>query len=92
MSSEDTLTVVLTGEGRLDRARVSGLRLGDYEELLAVVRDVLHPSEMEHFTGLTHLRRQQSYLAGRYVAKRALSCYLGGVGMRDIEITNGVFG
>ena len=64
----------------------------EYPTLLHHVAEFLTPSEIAYFTGLQFLRRQQSFLLGRYAAKLALRYALRAPDLKAIEICRGVFG
>ncbi|MBP9691776.1 MAG: 4'-phosphopantetheinyl transferase superfamily protein [Alphaproteobacteria bacterium] len=51
----------------------------------------LHPLEEAYFSGLSHPRRQHSYLLGRYCAKQAIKAYCNDVDLKDIAIESGIF-
>jgi 4'-phosphopantetheinyl transferase len=53
--------------------------------------DFLGPAEQAYFSTLRSVRRQRSYLLGRYAAKLALRDLLHESNLRAIEITRGVF-
>jgi 4'-phosphopantetheinyl transferase len=52
----------------------------------------LHASELTKFNELEHLRRQKSFLQGRYAAKLALTKFNPHIKLNAICIANGVFG
>lgn len=51
----------------------------------------LHPEELDHYQGLQSERRRQSYLLGKYVAKRAVSGFIGDENLTSIRIQTGIF-
>ncbi|KFM95265.1 hypothetical protein D0U04_30250 [Bacillus clarus] len=51
----------------------------------------LHPNEMAYFLTLKFEKRVESYLAGRYAAKKALSVFIKDQGLDEILITPGIF-
>jgi 4'-phosphopantetheinyl transferase len=63
----------------------------DYPALLDQFGEFLAPGEADYFAGLRFLRRQQSFLLGRYAAKLALQCLLQAADPKAIEIGRGVF-
>lgn len=62
--------------------------LSDYRDLAAC----LHPGEVPYYQRLKVERRRQSYLLGRYTAKKALTAYGGGGDPTQILIGYGHFG
>jgi len=52
----------------------------------------LHEAELATYCQLDFPERRQSYLAGRYIAKKVLSAYLLEEDLRQIRIDAGVFG
>lgn len=52
----------------------------------------LHPDELLRLNTFPVERRKQSYLAGRYCAKMALSAHLKDTNMKNVLIESGVFG
>lgn len=52
---------------------------------------ILHEEEYRYFTGLKHERRVNSFLIGRYSAKKAISALTGEKNQKKILIKNGVF-
>jgi 4'-phosphopantetheinyl transferase len=66
--------------------------LSDFPQLLTRAPEFLAPSEAKYFASLKFLRRQQSYLTGRYAAKLALQVLLQEQDLRKIEIYPGIFG
>ena len=63
----------------------------DYPALLDQFAEFLAPAEADYFAGLHFLRRQQSFLLGRYAAKLALQFLLQAADPKAIEIGRGVF-
>jgi 4'-phosphopantetheinyl transferase len=63
----------------------------DYPALLDQSGEFLAPAEAAYFAGLHYLRRQQSFLLGRYAAKLALQRLLKAADPKTIEIGRGVF-
>jgi len=63
----------------------------EYPTLLPHVGEFLAPSEAAYFSNLQFLRRQQSFLLGRYAAKLALQYALQETDLKAIEIGRGVF-
>ena len=63
-------------------------------ELLERERELqfLHPQELRRLNAFRFEPRKQSYLAGRYCAKMALSTQLKGTNMKNVLIESGVFG
>lgn len=51
----------------------------------------LHPKELEYWHALKFERRQQSYLLGRYCAKKAITNYNKNLNFSDIYIKPGIF-
>ena len=51
----------------------------------------LHPEELHYFDSLPFVRRQTSFLLGRYAAKQAISKYICETGMNQFSIRHGVF-
>lgn len=81
----------LTREGRQVETVFGFVFAREYPALLHPVAEFLAPPEAAYFAGLEFLRRQQSYLLGRYAAKLALQCTLQEPDMKAIEIGRGVF-
>jgi 4'-phosphopantetheinyl transferase len=63
----------------------------DYPVVLDQSDEFLAPAEAAYFAGLHYLRRQQSFLLGRYAAKLALQRLLKVTDPKAIEIGRGVF-
>jgi 4'-phosphopantetheinyl transferase len=63
----------------------------DYPAILDHSGEFLAPAELAYFAGLRFLRRQQSFLLGRYAAKLALQSLLKAGDPKAIEIGRGVF-
>jgi 4'-phosphopantetheinyl transferase len=63
----------------------------DYPAILDQAGEFLAPAEAAYFAGLHYLRRQQSFLLGRYAAKLALQRLLRAADPKAIEIGRGVF-
>jgi 4'-phosphopantetheinyl transferase len=63
----------------------------DYPAILDQKGEFLAPAEAVYFAGLRYLRRQQSFLLGRYAAKLALQSLLKAADPKAIEIGRGVF-
>jgi 4'-phosphopantetheinyl transferase len=63
----------------------------EYPALLQHVLEFLNSSEIAYFAGLRFLRRQESFLLGRYAAKLALQYALQAPDLKAIEIGRGVF-
>lgn len=63
----------------------------EYPTLIRYVAEFLAPPEEAYFSGLRFLRRQQSFLLGRYAAKLALQSALLEHDLKAIEIGRGVF-
>jgi 4'-phosphopantetheinyl transferase len=63
----------------------------EYPAVLRDVAEFLAPAEAAYFADLRFLRRQQSFLLGRYAAKLALQCTLQESNPKAIEIGRGVF-
>ncbi len=63
----------------------------EYPALLDRLGEFLAPAESAYFAGLHFLRRQQSFLLGRYAAKLALQRLLKVPDPKAIEIGRGVF-
>lgn len=63
----------------------------DYPVLLDQSGEFLAPAEAGYFAGLRYVRRQRSFLLGRYAAKLALQCFLKAADPKTIEIGRGVF-
>jgi 4'-phosphopantetheinyl transferase len=59
--------------------------------LSELASDFLGPAEQAYFSTLRFVRRQRSYLLGRYAAKLALRDLVHESDLRAIEITRGVF-
>lgn len=51
----------------------------------------LHTNEQAYFSTLLYLKRQHSYLLGRYSAKKAIAAYTGFDNLTEIWIETGVF-
>lgn len=56
-----------------------------------MIRGHLHDNEQIYFKTLEYERRINSYLIGRYVAKKAISALIGENNLKEIIIQNGVF-
>ncbi len=52
------------------------LSRANFDELHARIDLFLHPKEKKFLANLTHAKRQESYLLGRYCAKQAIATYL----------------
>jgi 4'-phosphopantetheinyl transferase len=63
----------------------------DYPAILGRLDEFLAPAEAAYFAGFRFLRRQQSFLLGRYAAKLALQRLLKAADPKAIEIGRGVF-
>ena len=63
----------------------------EYPALVHHIAEFLASSEAAYFAGLHFLRRQQSFLLGRYAAKLALQYALQTPDLKAIEIGRGVF-
>lgn len=63
----------------------------DYPAILDQSSAFLAPAEAAYFAGLRYLRRQQSFLLGRYAAKLAMQILLKEANPKSIEIGRGVF-
>ena len=63
----------------------------EYPAVLREVAELLAPAEAAYFADLHFLRRQQSFLLGRYAAKLALQCTLQEPNPKAIDIGRGVF-
>ena len=81
----------LTRDGQHVRAVFGFVFEREYPTLLHHLAEFLAPSEAAYFAGLRYLRRQQSFLLGRYAAKLALQHALEEVDLKAIEIGRGVF-
>jgi 4'-phosphopantetheinyl transferase len=64
----------------------------EYSRIIAQAGDFLAPQEAAYFERLRFIRRQQSYLLGRYAAKIAVQKALDEPELRELEIIHGVFG
>lgn len=73
-------------------AYFSSVALKNYESILADANDFLHPTEIKYYLSLNYLKRQKSYMLGRYVCKQVLSHYLKHDNLKEIEIVSGIFG
>jgi 4'-phosphopantetheinyl transferase len=62
-----------------------------YPTLLLSVDEFLASSELAYLGGLHHLRRQKSFVLGRYAAKLALQYALKEADLKALEIGRGVF-
>ena len=62
-----------------------------FQQLKEDYSSFLHPIEEAYFSGLTHPRRQHSYLLGRYCAKQAIRACHNDVDVKEISIEAGVF-
>lgn len=62
-----------------------------FDRILPTAQSALRGSESDHFGRLTHRRRQESFLMGRWVAKHAVAGWTGSGEVTDIEIARGVF-
>ena len=62
-----------------------------FQQLKEGSSSFLHPMEESYFRGLTHPRRQHSYLLGRYCAKQALIACCNDVDVEEVAIKAGVF-
>jgi 4'-phosphopantetheinyl transferase len=87
-----TLILHLTREARSFDAVLGVAAERDYSQIVAQAGDFLAPQEAAYFGGLRFIRRQQSYLLGRYAAKIALQQALDEPDLKALEITPGVFG
>ncbi len=81
----------LTREGQHIDTVFGFVSTREYPELLHHVAEFLAPPEAAYFAGLRFLRRQQSFLMGRYAAKLALQYALQEPDLKAIEIGRGVF-
>jgi phosphopantetheinyl transferase len=81
---------ILCGADKLTAGLVAAFDSEGYcfSELAA---DFLGPAEQAYFSTLRFVRRQRSYLLGRYAAKLALRDLLHESDLRAIEIARGVF-
>jgi 4'-phosphopantetheinyl transferase len=64
----------------------------DYAQIVTEAHHFLGPRESEYFGRLRFLRRQKSYLLGRYAAKLALQQALDEPDLKALEIVPGAFG
>jgi hypothetical protein len=64
----------------------------DYSQIIAQAGDFLATQEAAYFGSLRFIRRQRSYLLGRYAAKIALRQALDVPELNELEIVPGVFG
>lgn len=71
---------------------IASTEIPDYQELVKDIHFILHPDEIKYFNQLTYPKRKKSYLAGRYVAKIALSAHLDEIDFTNICIDIGIFG
>lgn len=67
------------------------LSSANFDELNAKAEIFLHPKERKHLESFVHVRRQESYLLGRYCAKQAIAAYLNSDRFCNILIEGGVF-
>jgi phosphopantetheinyl transferase len=63
----------------------------DVSGLLELAENILGPREVAYFSSIRFVRRQQSFLLGRYAAKLALRDLVEEPDLKAIEITRGVF-
>jgi 4'-phosphopantetheinyl transferase EntD len=63
----------------------------DLKSLTSIRNSFLHPKEQAYFSSLQHLKRQESYLRGRYCAKQAISSCEPQKDFSQILIEHGVF-
>lgn len=62
-----------------------------FQQLKEDPTSFLHPTEETRYRGLSHPRRQHSYLLGRYCAKQAIMACHNNINERKIAIQAGVF-
>lgn len=62
-----------------------------FETVLSDAGSVLRGSERSYFRRLTHRRRQESFLVGRWVAKHAVASWADSGDVAGVEIIRGVF-
>jgi 4'-phosphopantetheinyl transferase len=86
------IELILNREGWKAKAAVAAVSTGDLEVLDASVSTFLSPSELQSYRAMEFPRRRQSFLLGRYAAKRALGVLGGGADPRVSEVRPGVFG
>lgn len=91
ISAGDTQIFPLSREGQRIDAVLGFVSVKEYPALLRRVAEFLAPPEAVYFSGLRFLRRQQSFLLGRYAAKLALQQALQEPDPKAIEIGRGVF-
>ncbi|GAX59129.1 phosphopantetheinyl transferase [Candidatus Scalindua japonica] len=84
-------TLSLCVENEKVTACLAGIHSREYTNVLKNVKDILHPEELDYFSGLKYERRKLSYLLGRYAAKVAASDYLNDKKLTKIEIFSGLF-
>jgi 4'-phosphopantetheinyl transferase len=82
----------LTREARNFDIVLGGASESDYSQIVAQAADFLASAEASYFGGLRFIRRQKSYLLGRYAAKLALEQALNEPDLKALEIVPGAFG
>ncbi len=88
---QGVLELLLERDERPFNAMLGSVRADQFESALAGVKTILAPGEEETLARYPLARRRQSYLLGRYCAKRALSPLLAERDFTAIEIASGVF-
>jgi 4'-phosphopantetheinyl transferase len=87
-----TLPFEIEIDGRSMAAAFACASAADYALLEGARDQFLHANEIAYFVSLPALRRQRTYLLGRYAAKHALQGVLPQIDPARVEIVAGAFG
>lgn len=74
------------------KANLVAAPLNIYNNVVDGINNILHPAEIGHFKKLKYMKRKLSYFMGRYAAKKAVSTFLSGDKLKDIEIISTILG
>lgn len=72
------------------KASINFLKIKEFEKVVDI-KKILHYDECKYFETLKHSRRKNSFLLGRYSAKKAISVLTGEEEPEKILIKNGIF-